>query len=187
MSEDNHQESLHPKAAEDLWVWAHSTHGTNDKIARLLRLHALTEHYLDRLLALRLKDANLIVEDGRFSYHHKRILVAALGALPPNIIESLKRLTSLRNRCAHSAHPDITNADIRHAAQPVKDAFETAHRDHANDGQQLDNFGAYAWALFSEITLRVAPYEVVFAELKSPNKSNNCVPSAPDSLTRAGF
>ena len=160
---------LHPKAVEDIVVWAHSTLSTNDNVSKLLRLHALTEHYLDRLLALHLQDADIVLDDGRFSYHHKRLLVTALGALPPNITESLKRLTSLRNKCAHSAHPMIEDSEVRHAAQPIKEAFEAAHADYVNDGLKLDDLGAYTWALFSEMILRITPYEAAQAELSPPN------------------
>ena len=170
MSElDKQEQTPRPEVVEDILAWAYSTSGTNDNVSKLLRLHALTEHYLDRLLALRLKNPDMVVEDGRFSYHHKRVLVAALGALPPSIIESLKRLTALRNKCAHSAYPKIVDKDIRHAAQPIKKAFDITHQDHAKDGVLIDDLGAYAWALFAEITLRITPYEIALAELAIPN------------------
>lgn len=170
MSElDKHEHTLRPEAVEDILVWACSTLGTNDNVSKLLRLHALTEHYLDRLLALRLINPDMVVEDGRFSYHHKRVLVAALGALPSSIIESLKRLTALRNKCAHSAYPKIVDSDIRDAAQPIKEAFDIAHQDHVKDGVPIDDLGAYAWALFTEITLHITPYEIALAKLAIPN------------------
>ena len=171
-SEDEQQResTLHPKAIEDILIWAHSTLSTSDNVSKVLRLHALTEHYLDRLLALRLRKANAVLDDARFSYHHKRILVEALGALPSNILESLKRLTSLRNKCAHNAHPSITVAEIQHAAQPIKETYETVQKDHAKNGVSLDEMGAFSWALFSEITLCITPYEIAFAELTIPNK-----------------
>ena len=173
MSGQGNQEStLNPRVVEDILVWACSTQSTKDNVSKLLRLHALTEYYLDRLLVLNLRDGDILVEDGRFSYHHKRVLVAALGALPPNIIESLKRLTALRNKCAHSPFPEIAGSDIRHAAQPIKDAFNIAHQDHANDGVSIDDLGAYAWALFTEITLRVTPYELAFANESTVRGSN---------------
>lgn len=159
---DNDQ--LHPKILEDLLRWSFSMGGTKDQVSKILRLHALTESYLDRLLTHCLKNASVLIQDDRFSYHHKRVLAGALGVLPPNVLESLKRLTQLRNRCAHSAFPEIAPSEIQYVAQPIDDACKIALTDHCEDGVTLDEFGAYSWALFSEITLRISPIEACLAE-----------------------
>jgi hypothetical protein len=142
--------------------------GVMDNASKVLRLHSLTEYYLNRILSLRLSDAGSVLNDGRFSYHHKRLIVQALGALPSNVLESLRRLTALRNKCAHKIRPDITTADILHAAEPIEAAFKTTHDDHANDGVAIDDFRAYSWALFSEISLRLTPYEIEFLKTEIP-------------------
>ncbi len=156
---------LHPRVAEEILIWARVTSGTNDNVSKVLRLHALTDYYLERILQLHLKDAGAVLEDGRFSYYHKRLLVEAIGALPTNVLESLKRLTVLRNKCAHSLLPEITESDVRHAAQPILEAVETVRIDCAKDGISVDEMGLFSWALFSEISLRITPYELANAEL----------------------
>lgn len=155
----------HTGAAKEILIWARVNSRTNDNVSKVLRLHALTDFYLERILQLHLKNASAVLEDGRFSYFHKRLLVEAIGALPTNILESLKRLTVLRNKCAHSPFPEITESDVRHAAEPILEAVETARIDFAQDGACVDEMGLFSWALFSEISLRIAPQEVVNAEL----------------------
>jgi hypothetical protein len=157
-------EPLPPEAVRDVLLWAHATQSTTDLVSRVLRLHALTEHYLDRAIKLHLRDAQQITDDARFTYHHKRILVSALGAMPESVDESLKRLSALRNKCAHSAFPSVTVEDVLYAARPIQTAYDLAMIDHRKDGVEVNEFGAYAWALFSEMTLHIAPLEIVLGE-----------------------
>lgn len=163
---------LHPRVIEDILLWEKSMTGRLDNASKVLRLHALTEHYLDRILSFHLRDASVILNDGRFTYHQKRLIVQALGALPSNVVESLKRLTALRNKCAHKLQPDITTSDILHAAEPIEGAFKTTRDDYANDGVEIDDFRAYSWAIFTEISLRLTPYEVEFSKPEIPNKQD---------------
>lgn len=46
--------SLHPKVVEDILEFVHVIGGKTDDIARVLRLHALTEFFLDRIIRLRI-------------------------------------------------------------------------------------------------------------------------------------
>jgi len=55
--------------------------------------------------------------------------------------------------------PDIKEEEILDAAQPIKRQFNLALRDHETDGLKRDVFHAYAWALFFELSLKVAPLE----------------------------
>lgn len=164
MSEDSKR--LHPKAVEDIAVWATSVLSSNERASQVLRLHALTEHYLDRLLSLRLRNSSAVTEDIRFSYYHKRVLADALDLLPENISECLKRLNALRNKCAHSSHPAITDAEIAYAAKPIEAEYQQALKDQEKDGDKRNKMSAFAWALFSEMTLRITPLEIAFEDLK---------------------
>ena len=167
-SQADHQ--VNEAIIEEVLRWARSTLETNDSVAKILRLHALTEHYLDRTLTLHLVDAKLILSDGRFTYHHKRLLVGALGVFPIRVLDSLKRLSSLRNKCAHSAFPSISAADVLHAAEPIQKSFDNTRTDCLNDGLQIDEFQTYAWALFTEISLTVKPLEMFVAQATNPSK-----------------
>lgn len=165
--EDKDADQLHPRMAEEILIWAHVTSGAKDNVSKLLRLHALTEYYLERILRLHVRNADAILDDGRFTYHHKRVVVEAVGGLPADVLESLKRLTVLRNKCAHDLVPEITQADIRHAAQPIWQAYEEARSDYVKDEVSSDEMALLSWAMFSQITLHLSPYEIVNAKLAS--------------------
>lgn len=164
ISETERKMDIHPKMVEDIFLWAMSVQGSADRVSKVLRLHALTEYYLDRLLALHLPNSEVVTCDSRFGYHHKRVLVESQRYLPAGVLESLKRLSALRNKCAHSLYPEISSADIEHMAEPIRTEYELTLADHAADRMERDEMHAFAWALFSEITLRIGPLEIVLHE-----------------------
>lgn len=148
---------VHPAVAREIAAWTASIFGSSDRPSKILRLHALTESYLDRLLGAYLVKADVVIEDARFGYHHKKALVNGMRLLPPNVIESLSRLNALRNKCAHSAFPGVSDDDVRHAAAPIQNAVDVTVKDYETDGVKTDFVNIYAWAIFSEVTLRIPP------------------------------
>ena len=159
--EDEEKIDLAPELVTDIVMWADTTGGTKDPVAKLLRLHALTEFYLNRALALHLDLPDLVIDDSKFSYYHKRVLAKSLGALPDRVIESIKRLSALRNKCAHSPLPKFSAEEILFAAEPIRIAYDNAIADHVKDGMNMNELSAYSWAIFSEMTLAISPREIV--------------------------
>ena len=133
-----------------------------DNVSKVLRLHALTENYLERMIILRLKYGEKITNDSRFSYHHKLQIANAFG-IDGNLVGALRKLSSLRNECAHSRKPEITTEAILEISAPLQSKFKKALLEIEGDFPELT---ALAWLIFTELSIIVAPIETVFPELK---------------------
>ncbi len=132
-----------------------------DRVAQILRLHALTECYIERALSVLLRKPEFVLGDSRFTYNHKLNLMQALNALPESVADALRRLSKLRNQCAHSMRPEIADAQIRDAAQPILQAFNRTQQQYEKDGL-YDMFGAYVFTIFSELSHTVLVHERVY-------------------------
>jgi hypothetical protein len=60
--------------------------------------------------------------------------------------------------------PSITSEDVLHAAEPIRASYDKTIADSIRDGQKLSELSAYSWALFSEMSLAVTPYEMFASE-----------------------
>lgn len=161
MSEEEYIDSRH--AAEILVMYS-AVFRTNDLTNRLLRLHALTEWYIERLINLAFPEPDYILSEGKFGYSQKLSILLAMKSISIDLGDALRRLTKLRNKCAHEIFPIISENQIVDLAQPIKNEFNTALQDREKDGLGKDVFHAYAWALFSQLSLQVSPIEIALAK-----------------------
>ncbi|MGH8468661.1 MAG: hypothetical protein ACREVY_06675 [Gammaproteobacteria bacterium] len=155
--------SLHPKVVEDILEFVHVIGGKTDDIARVLRLHALTEFFLDRIIRLRMPQGSTIADDDRFSYYHKLQIVTALDALDGNTIGALRKLSKVRNRCAHERKPVVSAEELIEIGSLFGAPFRKALNEF--DGENRE-FRALAWALFSSLSTQVTPNEIVGEQLR---------------------
>jgi len=81
-----------------------------------IRFHAITESFLDRIVVDHFNGGDRLLDDGRFTYAQKVTLVDSLGALEAGDVEILRKLNSLRNRCAHNAAYQVTKAELEAVA-----------------------------------------------------------------------
>lgn len=138
-----------------------------DLPAKILRLHALTEFYLERLITLRMNGGSAIANDDRFTYYHKLQIVSALGVLSSEVVGCLRKLSKLRNRCAHERRPEIGHEELNALGRMLGPKFDEAL---ANVGGDPKEFTAVSWVLFTELTMNLVPFEVVAEQLRVRQK-----------------
>ena len=157
--------TLHPKVVADIIDFANVIAGSDDA-ARILRLHAATEFLLDRLLALHLKSPKCIIENDRFSYYHKLQLAIAFQAVDSTTVGALRKLTTLRHRCAHSRKPEVGAEEL----DAIGIVFGASYRDTANDYDgEHRQFRALAYVLFTRLSDQITPREIANEPTCSPS------------------
>jgi hypothetical protein len=84
----------------------------SDSIYGVLIAHLYIEHLLDRYLKTKLKTVvGLSGKDG-LSFSNKLKLVRGFGELDPLLIDSISKLNSIRNNCAHLFGHQITDKEV---------------------------------------------------------------------------
>jgi hypothetical protein len=107
------------KQSTEIDLFQKTCGGIVDPTLIILKVHLLTEYYLERLIHICLKRGDRVIKDGRLSYQQKLVLVDSLDILDDNIIQSLKELNKIRNSCAHKINKEITMADVELIARPL--------------------------------------------------------------------
>lgn len=147
--------------AKEVLEYAFVMGPAKDVAARVLRLHALTEYYLDRLISIFMKNGGLISSDERFSYYHKIQIVNALGILNPAMIGCLRKLSGLRNRLAHVPWSEVSMEEIDRIGKLLGGKYEIALQENSGDKKEL---AALSWAIFEDLSIKVAPLEALLDE-----------------------
>ena len=93
--------------------------GIIDPTLIVLKVHLLTEYYLERLIHVSLKRGDRLINDGRLSYQQKLVLVHSLDILEDSTIQCLKNLNKIRNEFAHEISKQIEVKDIEFIARPL--------------------------------------------------------------------
>lgn len=153
----------HPKVIEDLVEFVNIIGSSSDDAARVMRLHGLTEFFLERIICLRISGGATIIKDERFSYYHKLQIAIALGTIDTVTIGALRKLTKIRNRCAHERLPVITAADLVGIGSIFGEAFTKAVNDFEGENRE---FRALAWAIFTNLSRQVTPHEIASERLR---------------------
>lgn len=149
--------AVHPKTVADLMEFVHVIGAPMDDATRLLRLHGLSEYFLERILARHLPNGSLLIDDERFGYYHKLQVAIALGALDAATVGALRKLSKVRNRCAHERKPAVEIREIEEIGQILNPLFAKAMSDFEGENRE---FRALAWALFTRLSNQTTALEI---------------------------
>lgn len=84
----------------------------SDSIYRVLITHLYIEHLLDRYLKTKVKTAEGLIGKYGLSFSNKLKLVRGFGEIDPQLIDSISKLNSIRNNCAHLFGHQITDEEV---------------------------------------------------------------------------
>lgn len=163
MNSQEHDDTVPPYVAKEILEYVYTMMHAKDAASKVLRLHALTEYYLDRLLNLSLKQGEVVTSDDRFTYYHKIKIAHALGLLGTGLVGCLRKLAKLRNRCAHELVPQVTMEEAQEIGRLLGPRYELALQEHSGENKELSALG---WALFEELSIKVGPLEAFLEELR---------------------
>jgi uncharacterized protein YutE (UPF0331/DUF86 family) len=127
--------------------------GSTDPVAQVLRLHALTEYYLEQIIETQMRNGNIIINDNRFGYYHKLQLVNALGLLDPGLLGVLRKLSQLRNNFAHHRAPIVSKKDIRQVAKPLEAKYKLAFHRMTEEPKELLALAHVIFDQFSHVLM----------------------------------
>ena len=106
-------------------------------VLTILRVHLLTEYYMERLLAMSLPRGDKITGEVNLSYAQKLAVLDSLDILDDTEIHCLRALNRVRNSCAHEMDRDITLSDVERIGRPLGSTFTALRREFASDIEQL--------------------------------------------------
>jgi hypothetical protein len=78
----------------------------------ILMLHLYIEHLLERFITAKLKRTKGLLGKGGLGFEKKILLTQALGGLPGNLEDQVKKLNALRNNCAHQFRFKPSEAEL---------------------------------------------------------------------------
>ena len=145
------------KLEADLLEYVHVIGASSDDVARVLRLHSMCEYFLEQVILSRMIDGSVVVEDDRFTFHHKLQLAKALGGVDSATHAALRKLTKLRNRCAHERRPVIRPADLLEVGNASGPHFEKVLAETEDPHRE---FRAVAWAIFTNLSALSSAKEI---------------------------
>ena len=127
-----------------------SINAPNDLLIFVLRFHLLAENMLERIIIGSLPRGANLVNKTRLNFSQKLAVVDALGVLDQNLIVSLGRLNSLRNKCAHKRKMKVTLKEIDQISEPLGEKLSTVKPDPDQDSNQSNlNAAVLATAFFA--------------------------------------
>lgn len=144
-------------------------------VLTILRVHLLTEYYIERLLVMSLPRGDRMVGDAGLSYAQKLTVLEALDILDDTTTQCLRGLNRIRNSCAHEMDREITLADVERIGRPLGSEFTVLRREHYPDLGSL--LREVLDALVRDITYHIWSLE---RERRSPpTKLHNAMTNAP--------
>ncbi|MDQ1592077.1 MAG: hypothetical protein QOG71_2704 [Pyrinomonadaceae bacterium] len=108
-----------------------------EPIMALLRVHLLTEYYLERIIHLQLARGDKLIESGNFSYSQKLSLVSAMNVLPDDLLSCLKNLNKVRNKCSHEKDYQPTFADVELIGRPLGKNYTKLRRERPHTVENM--------------------------------------------------
>lgn len=100
-----------------------------DPTMLILRAHLFSESLLERLIPLKMRRGDKVIDNGSFTFAQKLVLVEAIDCLDDSVASSLRNLNKLRNQCAHELGRTITGADVTRIGSPIGKYFTKMQRD----------------------------------------------------------
>ncbi len=144
-----------------------SINAPNDLLIFVLRFHLLIENTLERIIIGSLPRGAKLITTARLSFGQKLAIVDALGVLDENLVLSIGRLNSLRNKCAHKRKIKVTLEEIDPISEPLGERLSTVPLDPDQDPSQPElNAAVLATAFFgSHIYSKLI---LILVQLESP-------------------
>lgn len=103
----------------DLALFESEINKAADSIYGTLIAHLYVEHLLDRYLIVKVpNEPNLFGEHG-LSFANKIKLVRGLGGFNPQLLDSISKLNSIRNNCAHVFGHQISEEDVENLGRTL--------------------------------------------------------------------
>jgi len=120
MANNNNSQKIEPstqsqqskKYSEDFIRFIKAAKESDNLVTMVLRCHLLTEYYMDKLLVAALSRGDILVDDDRCRF------MFSDNILPREIIDSLRKLNTLRNNCGHEQDYKILEGDVDKIGSP---------------------------------------------------------------------
>jgi hypothetical protein len=109
---------------------------SSDPINMILRCHLLAEVYLDKVILFSITRGDIIV-DSRFQFSEKLTIVEALDIFSKDVIDSLKRLNSIRNSCSHELDYRISEREVDKIGAPLGNTYFQDLKEHFSNNKKL--------------------------------------------------
>jgi uncharacterized protein YutE (UPF0331/DUF86 family) len=138
-----------------------------DLLVFVLRFHLLAENMLQRIII------NLI-NKSRLSFAQQLAVVDALGIIDENVVISLDRLNTLRNKCVHKRKMKVTLKEIDSISEPFGEKLSMVKPDPDQEPTQTELNAAvlttaYFHAIYDKLVQTLAPLEHRGPEMDSEN------------------
>jgi hypothetical protein len=98
--------------AKEIAIFEKEIAKASDSIYGTLIAHLYVEHLLDRYLKTKVPVESELFGENGFSFRNKLKLVKGLGGFNLELLDSLTKLNSIRNNCAHSFGYQITEKEV---------------------------------------------------------------------------
>ncbi|MBP6857610.1 MAG: hypothetical protein KBC11_00215 [Candidatus Pacebacteria bacterium] len=134
-------------------------------LAVLLRFHLLIEYYLDLIISVYLKKGVSLL-DNNLSFSQKLSIVDSFDLVPENIILSIKKLNSVRNKAAHDMDYIITERDVDSIGRCYGNNYIEFAKTYLGRDRKNDDDPAYFEAfLYNVFTLIISEISYVYENL----------------------
>lgn len=108
-----------------------------EPVITILRVHLLTEYYLEQIMRVFLPRGDKLIESGNLSYKQKLTLVESFNITRDNLISSLKNLNRVRNACAHERERAITFHDVECIGRPFGKEYTQIKKERENTVESM--------------------------------------------------
>lgn len=142
---------------KELAIWEKEIRKASDSIYGVLISHLYIDHLLERYIQTKfVKDAGLFGKNG-LSFSKKLLLAQSFGELDNQLADSLARLNSIRNDCAH-------NFGFQISEKQVEDLGKTLGKDYKRiiNEYPISNVGVIAplvWNICGQLLYMVLSAE----------------------------
>ncbi len=109
-------------------------------VLSILRVHLLTEYYLERIIAIKLPRGDRLLEDGGLSYAQKIALVDSFSIVEDSLIAALRGLNKVRNRFSHEFNKAIDASDIDVVGRPFGVEYTKIKREYGQNLREMLHF-----------------------------------------------
>ena len=103
----------------------------------IVQAHLLAEHYMNQIISIYLNRGEKITRKADLSFYQKIVLVDSFDIISDRIIQGLKSLNSVRNKCAHEINKEISLSDIDRIGRNFGMDFSKMRKKGIDDHRKL--------------------------------------------------